>query len=130
MKKTIYESYYQKLDALAGGIETLPEHLVLKSSGYMDLHIEKIREGVISMTHYYKVNGDLVPDPDMEVRVLSELKAIEALTYQDTYGFQQVYPKHADQHRDIRRHHGSVRLRRRCDRPRESGKHIRAAEPE
>ncbi len=98
----IYEKNYKKIDALIGGIENLnglEEEfcLRLKSNGYMDLVIEKLwtsKTGiVISMTHYHEQNGDLVPDPDMQIKLLTELKAAEALTYQDSFGYQEVYPE-------------------------------------
>jgi len=47
------------------------------------------------LSHLYEQHGDLVPDPDMEIRVYldDDWPRAEALTYQDTYGYQEVYPE-------------------------------------
>tara|TARA_R110000822_G_scaffold279470_1_gene401210 strand:- start:34 stop:441 length:408 start_codon:yes stop_codon:yes gene_type:complete len=40
----------------------------LKAKGNMDLIVETHRDGknqIVTMSHYYKQNGDLVPDPDI-----------------------------------------------------------------
>ncbi len=43
------------------------EHYAVKiaSEGFMPLSIEK-HDKLVTVTHYYEQNGDLVPDPDME----------------------------------------------------------------
>jgi hypothetical protein len=33
----------------------------------------------------------MIPDPDMEITVNRKNETAEALTYQDTYGYQEVY---------------------------------------
>jgi uncharacterized protein YqiB (DUF1249 family) len=95
MKKTIYETNYERLNKILGGLlETMDfESIKLESKGFMDLHIDKIGENEISLTHYYKQNGDTCPDPDMQIKVHPEMKMIEALTYQDSFSYQEVYPK-------------------------------------
>ena len=88
----IYEEIYRAIDELVGGIENLKdEPMLLKAPGFMDLHIERLSEDTISLTHYYKQNGDLIPDPDMEVRIIPEHKMAEAMSYQDTYRYDRVY---------------------------------------
>lgn len=92
--KVDYTGVYEKLDKLTNGIEKFlnqEEVLRLKSSGYMDLVVEPLGEDTISMTHYFELNGDLVPDPDMMIRVDLKNKTAEALTYQDLMMYQQVY---------------------------------------
>lgn len=93
-RKNVYETIYSKLDKLTGGIEKFASqnnNKKIQSAGFMDLVIECNSKNEISLTHYYKVNGDLIPDPDMLVKIIPELKMAEALTYQDTYRYQQVY---------------------------------------
>lgn len=85
----IYEKIYQKLDRI--GIMKVKESVHLKSPGFMDLVVEKLGNKHYSLTHYYELNGDLVPDPDMEVRIMPEQKMSEALSYQDTFGYRCVY---------------------------------------
>lgn len=86
----IYSRIYHKLEAL--GMMEVTESAHLKSSGFMDLVIEKLGENHYSLTHYFESNGDLCPDPDMEIRVFPEMKIAEALSYQDQFGYRKVYP--------------------------------------
>lgn len=93
------QQLYREIMRLTGG--EFPDHLILKSGGFMDLHIETIRrietmrrgDGAIdlSLAHYYRQNGDSVPDPDMEVRVYPALGIAEALSYQDSRVYRRVY---------------------------------------
>ncbi|HDT14930.1 MAG TPA: DUF1249 domain-containing protein [Firmicutes bacterium] len=46
---------------------------------------------VFSMAHNYEQNGDLVPDPDMEIEIDLERKTAEALTFQNALVYQNVY---------------------------------------
>ena len=108
MKRTkmIYERIYDALDSiLPGGIEGFcsnPEgYAKLKAEGYMDLNIdvqnwkEDGQKGTfrISMAHNFIQNGDVMADPDMEIRIHKDMKMAEALTYQlDSLGiYQTVY---------------------------------------
>ncbi len=95
--KTIYERNYNKLLKLAPNLLALKEGQAIKSKsdGYMDLNLDilaksdkKIR---IALSHYYQQNGDTIADPDMEIYVLPQLGMIEALTYQDFFGYKTVY---------------------------------------
>ncbi len=88
---TIYNRIYSKLEAL--GIFEVKGSIHLKSSGFMDLVIEKLGDKHYSLTHYYEQNGDLCPDPDMEVKVYPDTKMAEALSYQDSFGYRCVYPE-------------------------------------
>jgi len=103
----IYEQIYKKLDnLLPDGIEKFcsnPEtHIKLKAKGVMDLSIDVInwkeddrkKTFRIAMAHNFIQNGDVMADPDMEIRIHREQKTAEALTYQmDSLGiYQEVYP--------------------------------------
>lgn len=85
----IYEKIYQKLERL--GVMKITDSIHLNRTGYMDLVIEKLGENHYSLTHYYELNGDLGPDPDMEVKIMPEQRMAEALSYQDTFGYRRVY---------------------------------------
>lgn len=87
----VYEQNYQILEDIFGDLTKLPEYVKLQSGGFMDLNMDNLGNNRIALSHNYKQNGDLIPDPDMEIRILPELRAVEALTYQDTYGYQTVY---------------------------------------
>lgn len=63
-----------------------------KAAGFMDLHLESLSGNTISLTHYYEQNGDLVPDPDMEIRLDPVAKTALAMHFQDYRSYQEVYP--------------------------------------
>ena len=90
---------YKMIFAMVPDLEQIEpgEGVKLTASGFMDLSINVLyrEEGrtTISMIHYYKQNGDLVPDPDMEMRLYHKHKIAEALSYQDIYNYQVVYPE-------------------------------------
>ena len=72
----------------------------LKSGAFMDLsldELEKEQDGdyTFAMAHNFEQNGDIMADPDMQVRIIPVMHSIEALTYQlDSMGiYQVVYPK-------------------------------------
>ena len=63
----------------------------------MDLHLDRLEKNgglyTIALSHYYKhQSGDMIPDPDMTMRVDTVAKTVEALTYQDIYRYDEVYP--------------------------------------
>lgn len=104
----IYERIYKALDELLpGGIEGFCSnsegYVKLRAPAMMDLNIDvqnwkedgKKKTYRISMAHNFVQNGDVMADPDMEIRIHPELKMAEALTYQlDSLGiYQMVYPE-------------------------------------
>jgi len=105
MDTTICNQIYNKLIRLIPNLEKMEigSSQISKSEGFMDLHVDILSDGiveqrqvkVISLAHYYEQNGDLVPDPDMTIRIYSQSKMAEALTLQDYFGYQQVYPTQA-----------------------------------
>jgi len=96
MARPIYEIIYSKLEKVLGDLTELPNSMKLEASGFMDLSMNVLERDIdhikISLSHYYSQNGDLVPDPDMEIRIYPESKMAEALTFQDSYLYQEVYP--------------------------------------
>lgn len=44
-------------------------HFRAKSQGFMDLVIEKHGANMVSVSHYFEQNGDLIPDPDIQFYV-------------------------------------------------------------
>ena len=86
----VYERIYNKLKKL--GVLDVKEAATIKSGAFMDLHIDKLGENHYALSHYYRQGGDSIADPDMEIRIIPDMKMAEALTYQDTYGYRVVYP--------------------------------------
>ena len=93
--KLIYETIYKKMDKL--GLLDIQEYKKLISDGYMDLSIDVLNDNkehkTIALAHNFIQNGDVMADPDMEIKIHKDLKMAEALTYQlDSLGvFQCVY---------------------------------------
>lgn len=98
----IYQKIYSELlkiiDNDALDLLSDAEHLKFKSNGFMDLNFDFLRideqnRCIIAISHYYKQNGDMIADPDMEVRIDKSWNppTCEALTYQDTHSYQEVY---------------------------------------
>lgn len=66
-----------------------------KVNGYMDLNYDYLgsrRDGhfTIALSHNYMQNGDVVPDPDMQIRIDTNAKTAEAMTFQNLYVYQEV----------------------------------------
>ena len=107
MRKNINELIFAKLEKL--GIISIEgdaaKSVIDPDGGMMDLNYDhlgcrKLDLGNyvsydIALAHNYIQNGDVMADPDMEIRIYPEIKYAEALTYQlDGLGiFQQVYPE-------------------------------------
>ena len=96
----IHETIYNKLTKLIPDLETsrFTKARKLKAPGFMDLNIDVLeRSGqhlILALSHYYKhPSGDMIPDPDMEVRINLEHKTAEALSLQDLFGYRMVYPE-------------------------------------
>jgi gas vesicle protein len=101
---TIYKKLLQVIPDLIKHLEegtTSGKSVKDPKGGLMDLHFDylgKDKKGnyLIALSHYFKQNGDLVPDPDMQIRILPEMEVAEAMTYQDQFGHQEVYPDQGD----------------------------------
>ena len=97
MTQNIHNLIYERLEKITCGLlrflSSPDGYLKLKSQGFMDLTIERIGSDEISLTHYYEQNGDLVADPDMQIRINFDNKTAEALTFQDWICFRCVYPE-------------------------------------
>jgi len=71
----------------------------LKSEGFMDVNLDILHKSgnqtTIALSHYWKhESGDLMADPDMELRLDWGQKTVEALTFQQDPGiYQRVYPE-------------------------------------
>jgi len=87
----IYNKNYLKLEKLGFLNVFEKEYITLKSSGFMDLVLEKLYKNTMSLTHYYEMNGDLVRDPDIVVKIDINKKECEVLEYQDFYSYKRVY---------------------------------------
>lgn len=109
-----FESIHNKLIKIIPDLKQLQpgDNRKSKVNGFMDLHFDVLQREkdylVIALAHYYEQNGDLMKDPDMEIKVYLDKKMpyAEALNfsqdgplqiYQEVYfekdGQKMVYPK-------------------------------------
>ena len=68
-----------------------------KVAGFMDLNFDYLHGNELSariaLSHYYRQNGDMIADPDMEILVRFDRKEAEALTFQDIFGYSRISNK-------------------------------------
>jgi hypothetical protein len=91
----IYQSNFNKMEKL--GFFEVGRYKKIKSQGFMDFVLEVIDRGEkyidYSLAHYFEMNGDLMVDPEMVVRVFPSVEMVDVLSYrQDSLGLnQEVY---------------------------------------
>ena len=90
------EEIYKRLVRVVPNLYFIKESGKSEAPGFMNFNLDILqRKGDvlrIAISHYYKhQSGDMIPDPDMEILVNRKAGTAEALTYQDTYGYQEVY---------------------------------------
>ena len=88
------QSIYKKL------IKIIPDIATRRSAGkskissdaLMDLNLDILLKQKniirIALSHYYRQNGDMIADPDMEIIINTQLMTANAMTYQDSMIFQ------------------------------------------
>jgi len=84
------------MDKLTEGLSTQCEHKVIDNAdgNFMAVHVERLAQKnlglLISVAHYYKQNGDMLRDPDMEFIVGDDGKYYPVYFRQDGgCGFEQ-----------------------------------------
>lgn len=88
------QSIYKKLIQIIPDIRarTRAGKSKLQSGALMDLNLDVLsrKDNIvrIALSHYYKQNGDMIADPDMEIIINTKLMAANAMTYQDSMIFQ------------------------------------------
>ena len=87
----------RKSSMLLRSLPRIPSYAKSTVPGFVDLNLDRLdmKEGVytIALPHYYKhPSGDMIPDPDMTMMVDTEAQTVEALTYQDIYRYDELYP--------------------------------------
>ena len=98
----VYETIFKRLVTIgiidSEGRVQFGEALKLKSNGFMDLNLDMLYEEdgkyTIAMAHNYIQNGDVMADPDMEIRIIPSMKMAEALSFRQDGGIpinQHVY---------------------------------------
>ena len=91
-----YEKWYKQLERIINQpleqfMQSEEDYLKTKSNGFMDLNIDKLSGNRIALSHNYIQEGDIIPDPDMEVVINFEYKIVYPVTYQDSFGYREAY---------------------------------------
>lgn len=93
--RDIHTRIYHKLFDVIPDLLTISESGKSKVDGYMDLNLDILHRRpnrlIIALSHYYKQNGDMIADPDMELAIYPHQEKAEALAYQDIWGYRRVY---------------------------------------
>jgi uncharacterized protein YqiB (DUF1249 family) len=87
---------WEKLLKLVPNLLEITEYQKLTAPGFMDLGIDVLEiqpnYRIIALSHYYKHDsGDMLPDPDVQIRLFPEERRVEVMAYQDVYSYQEVY---------------------------------------
>ncbi len=85
----------QQMEIIDDAGKMQADYMKFVSSGLMPLNVDKLTSDTIALAHNGKQNGDVMADPDMEVRIYPDTKMAEALTFKNDYIgiYQEVYPE-------------------------------------
>jgi uncharacterized protein YqiB (DUF1249 family) len=86
----IYHAIYEKLDRM--GVFAVRQYAVIERPPYTALCIDRLEDSVFALSQNPVIDGDVVADPDIEVRVFHEKRIAEPLCLQDRSGRRLVYP--------------------------------------
>lgn len=92
----LHQQIYKKLQTVIPDLQSIDKHGKSVVQGYMDLNLDVLRreptKTLIALSHYFKYpSGDMIADPDMVLAVYEDRGMAEALRYQDSFGYQEVY---------------------------------------
>ena len=67
-----------------------------EAAGFMALHLDVLHidgdKVLVALAHNYKhPSGDMIPDPDMQVVAYRDREYAEAVSYQDFFGYKEVW---------------------------------------
>ena len=96
----IQQTNYKKLLRLIPDLYEIKVAAKYKANGFMDLGVDIIyrsdRHIHIALSHYYRhPSGDMIADPDMQIAVYPTLRMAYVISYQDSFGYKEVYPDYA-----------------------------------
>lgn len=74
------------------GIFSVRQYAVIERAPYTALCIDRLDDAVYALSQNPVIDGNVVADPDMEVRVVHEKRIAEPLCLQDQSGRRVVYP--------------------------------------
>lgn len=87
----IYHAVYEKMDRM--GIFSVRQYAVIEKPPYTTLCIDRLEDTVYALSQNPVIDGNVVADPDIEIRVFHEKRIAEPLSLQDRSGRRVVYPR-------------------------------------
>jgi hypothetical protein len=85
----VYNSIYRKLEKM--GVLQIKQYAVIRNDPYVPLCIDRLDEVTFALSQNPVVDGVIVADPDIEIKVDTSRKTAEPLTYQDPTTRKVVY---------------------------------------
>ncbi len=89
--KDIYRNIYDKLDRM--GIFSVSQYAVIERPPDLPLCIDRLAGDVYALSQNPVIDGVVVADPDMEIRVFHQNRTAEPLSLQNRSGRRVVYPE-------------------------------------
>ena len=97
IKQRIYNKLTQLAPDLLKHIDAGKDYGKSKlSPPFIDLNLDYLgktgngRYVVVALSHYFEMNGDLIPDPDMQIRIDTKTQTAEAMTFQNQFLYQEI----------------------------------------
>lgn len=85
----VYGRIYEKMEKI--GILAVRQYAVIENPPGVPLCVDRLGTDRYAIAHNPVVDGVLVADPDMEIRVFPDKRTAEPLTFQDRTGRREVY---------------------------------------
>jgi uncharacterized protein YqiB (DUF1249 family) len=87
----IYQSIYEKMEKI--GVFSIHQYAVVEKPPYVPLCIDHIGQDTYALSQNPIIDGVVVADPDMEIRVSHRRRIAEPMVLQDQSGIRVVYPE-------------------------------------
>jgi len=87
----LYHSIYTKLEKI--GVLDVKQYAVIENNPHIPLCIDRLSEDMFALSQNPIVDGVLVADPDIEIKIYPDQKRAEPLVYQDRSVRKIVYPR-------------------------------------
>lgn len=87
----LYHSIYAKLEKI--GVLDVKQYAVIENAPHVPLCIDRLSEDMFALSQNPIIDGVLVADPDIEIKIYPDTKRAEPLVYQDRSVRKLVYPK-------------------------------------
>lgn len=105
---TLYESNHLRFRQLAGDLRLMPDRMVSRTSGDLDLHarvLERCRyTTMLAMTYWFENDrGEPAADPDMQIRIYHDANLAEAVSCVPEHRHQVLRPFHTGRGGELER---------------------------